>query len=219
MVSSSSNCGTSAVNTAVFVRHSAYSPALVRVPDDAAADAVFRLRRPARSMATVRMATLNWACRSGRQVADATGVDAAGIGSNSRMISIVRTFGRPVIEAGGKSARKISTSGAAVSAATVEVICKQRGIFFHVECRARPRRCRVGQCGPGRCASCPRSWRFPPAPSATRPTPRVAAASSWPVQAARRGPLHRPGRQHCSPSRRKNSSGEAEQMTCRPVST
>ena len=40
------------------------------------------------------------------------------------MICMVRTLGAPVTEAHGKRARKISLSGASVSACTVEVIWK-----------------------------------------------------------------------------------------------
>ncbi len=43
------------------------------------------------------------------------------------MISMVRAFGAPVTEAHGNSAAKISGSGAAVRAATVEVICSTVG--------------------------------------------------------------------------------------------
>ena len=43
------------------------------------------------------------------------------------MIPIVRTLGAPVIDADGKIAPRISSSGAPVSAQTVEVICQSVG--------------------------------------------------------------------------------------------
>ena len=52
-----------------------------------------------------------------------------GDGSSWAMISIVLTFGAPVIEAGGNRARKMSLRLALVLASMMEVICHTVGYF------------------------------------------------------------------------------------------
>src|SRR3954468_10462429 len=117
------------VRTVAFARTSSYSPRAVEshvMPPPTP----YSARRETVSTVTVRIATLNRACHPPRGAGARKPIvpvyTPRGESSSSEMISIVRTFGAPVIEPDGKIARITSTNVVAGSseALTVDVICQ-----------------------------------------------------------------------------------------------
>ncbi len=128
--------------------------------------------------------------------------------SSFAMISIVRRFGAPVMEAGGNAAGEFDPAVAFVRAVTVEVNCHTVGYLsaWHSDatCTLPGSSARAGRCGP--CQRSLHSRRDP-----CRNAPR--RCSAW--SSAGRSPLGAVpfmGRDSiCSPLIRRKSSGEALQ--------
>ena len=131
------------------------------------------------------------------------------------MICIVPTLGAPVTDADGNSAARISSRGAVVRAVTEEVICQTFEYGSSVNS--------AGTSTLPNAATRPRSFRtmsttitFSARSFADRARSSACARSSATVRPRRAVPFI--GRARIVwPSYEKNSSGDAEQIACRPT--
>ena len=132
------------------------------------------------------------------------------------MIAIVRGFGAPVTEAGGKSAPRIPASPARVLARTVEVICQSVGYFSTSQIEATSTD-PVSAMRPQSFRTISTIITFSARSFVEARSDAARARSSAALRP--RGAVPFIGRDSiASPSRRKKSSGEALQSAHSPVS-